>query len=592
MLKKVQLMIQDLEQKEKMDWVQSFEQLQILFKPIVNTQSGKIHAVESSFGSISKLGFYSRKELFCFAEEEGYTKDLHHCLLKKSLKGFSSLHPAGELKLFYPLTLGLDESSWHDSVQELAQEYKIKLPNICMVAESEELIIDPSTVNQSGICISGEVGYFSNFFEKEPNFQYFRLTRNLYIPAQKNRKKRFFMQKLVENCGYFGVSLLAVDVETKGEALFLKDLGCNYIQGEVVSRPLRPSVERPLEFAFIEQVYNQSKREKEQRCIHSLAEEIKAVEAISVTTPVSEVLSKFQAQEEVSFFPVVNEIGEPLGLIRDRELKAYVYSPFGHQLLKNRGIGLGLDGFITQCPKVNTNEKIEDILNIFANQNCEDGILIVENQKYRGMLNANSLVRLINEKNLFQARDQNPLSKLPGNQVINNYIQKVLQDNSETSYLVYFDFDNFKPFNDYYGFRKGDRAILLFAELMQKFIASSGGFIGHIGGDDFFAGLTGDDYESVAKKIGKLLLKFGEDVKSFYDLNDRKRGFIKALDRNGREQDFPLLGVSASLLQVSPASGCRFEEVADIFAPMKKSAKSSPDHYVAATFWSQPQTNK
>ncbi|MDX2469256.1 MAG: EAL domain-containing protein [SAR324 cluster bacterium] len=579
--------VQELKQVETIDWEKRIDRLTVSFKPVVNSINGKIHGLESCVGSFSHMGFYSKEELYGAVSEAGYLKELHESLFEKTLQQFSVLSPSNNIKLFYPLGFGLGQSSWVDSVQAKVQEYQIKLPNICWITQKGEIIQPHSSVNQANICVSGELDHFSEFFAKEPNFQYFLLSRKFYTSAMVVRKNRFFMQKMVEICSYFGVSLLALDVETEGEALFLRDLGCNYIQGDFVSKPIAKNTLLPMEFAGVEKAYIASKRGESQRTINSLAEEIKFLEPISVTTPVSNVVAKFQAQENVSFFPVVNEIGEPIGLIRDRELKAYVFSPFGHQLLNNKGIGLGLDGFIIQCPKVNSQAKIEDILNIFANQYCEEGILIVENQKYKGMLNANSLVRLLNEKNLFQARDQNPLSKLPGNQVINGYIQEALDEKaSETHYLVYFDFD--KPFNDHYGFRKGDRAILLFAELMQKFIASNGDFIGHIGGDDFFAGLTGDNYEAVAKKVKKLCYQFAEDVKSFYEVADRNRGFIHALDRSGREQNFPLLGVSASLLQVSPQSSCRFEEVADIFAPMKKASKYSPEHFVAATFWNQP----
>ena len=67
----------------------------------------------------------------------------------------------------------------------------------------------------------------------------------------------------------------------------------------------------------------------------------------------------------------------------------------------------------------------------------------------------------LSEKNIAIARDQNPLTKLPGNTLITAYISETLNDLENTYVYVYFDFDNFKPFNDSYGFRIGDRAILL-----------------------------------------------------------------------------------------------------------------------------------
>jgi GGDEF domain-containing protein len=146
---------------------------------------------------------------------------------------------------------------------------------------------------------------------------------------------------------------------------------------------------------------------------------------------------------------------------------------------------------------------------------------------------------------------------------------------------VYFDLDHFKAFNDHYGFRQGDRVIVLFSDILKGAAHGRQLFIGHIGGDDFFAGLRagGGELPSFLSEIRSILDKFSRDVTSFYKPEDRERGSIRARDRSGAEQDIPLLTVSAAVLFV-PAGPRRLslESLGEVIANVKERAKESPDH--------------
>jgi GGDEF domain-containing protein len=150
--------------------------------------------------------------------------------------------------------------------------------------------------------------------------------------------------------------------------------------------------------------------------------------------------------------------------------------------------------------------------------------------------------------------------------------------------LVYFDFDNFKPFNDKYGFRLGDRAILLFAELLSKDVPRDNGFAGHIGGDDFFAGFRRMGYDEVKAICADLTATFQRDVESFYDDETRRRGHMTGMDRMGNQVVFPLMTVSAALVHLPPGRPVHSaDEVAQLIALLKKEAKHSPDHISGTT---------
>lgn len=145
--------------------------------------------------------------------------------------------------------------------------------------------------------------------------------------------------------------------------------------------------------------------------------------------------------------------------------------------------------------------------------------------------------------------------------------------------MVYFDFDNFKPYNDTYGFRQGDRVILLFSELLKRQAQNIFGFVGHIGGDDFFMGVKGMDLRECYSNVQKLVSRFKNDVSSFYNSDAIEKGCLLAKDRDGRKASFPLLTVSAVILELPAPRSFVFsvEEIGKKMADKKKSAKTSAE---------------
>ncbi len=270
-------------------------------------------------------------------------------------------------------------------------------------------------------------------------------------------------------------------------------------------------------------------------------------------------------------------------MIREKELKEYVYSKYGKDLLMNKTIGKTIMDFLVKCQIMDINTKIENILEYYAADDTSEGILITDNGKYIGFLSSRSLIKVLNEKNIALARDQNPLTRLPGNTIIHEYIEHAIAITSTEYILVYFDFDNFKPFNDKYGFRQGDRAILLFADILKKSNVLGRFFIGHIGGDDFFAGYKNDKVNNIdfLDTVKVIINKFKDSVLSLYDAEDRKRGYIISYDRDGTKKQFPLLSVSAAVICLPPnRQRITLEELNILMARTKKEAKISPDKIV------------
>ncbi len=286
----------------------------------------------------------------------------------------------------------------------------------------------------------------------------------------------------------------------------------------------------------------------------------------------------FRKPDSKNFVPVVNKNHEPLGIVREKDLKDYVYSPYGKELIKNQRLGITPLNFLTKTPISDISTEIEQILEICTrDKNCE-AIIVTENGKYIGFLSMFALLNLLNEKNLAIARDQNPLTKLPGNTIINAHMADYLGNGQEKQMFVYFDFDYFKPFNDRYGFRRGDRAILLFADILKEISHRYQMFVGHIGGDDFFASvnLDNDHEDYYIGIIQGIVDKFREDVVNLYDTEDKEAGYILSKNREGEWGKVPLLSVSAAVMILGDGTkNHSLEEIAQTLASIKQIAKKA-----------------
>ena len=171
--------------------------------------------------------------------------------------------------------------------------------------------------------------------------------------------------------------------------------------------------------------------------------------------------------------------------------------------------------------------------------------------------------------------DANPLSKLPGNVTITKELEKRIEEGGRFA-CCYIDLDNFKAYNDTYGFKKGDEIIRYTARILLDVLEDLGkheDFLGHIGGDDFVYVTTPDKAEKVCQKI---ISCFDLNVGEFYSEKDRKKGAIISKDRKGEMQEYPLISVSIGIVSNETFKLNHPAEVGAVGAELKSFAKTMP----------------
>lgn len=174
---------------------------------------------------------------------------------------------------------------------------------------------------------------------------------------------------------------------------------------------------------------------------------------------------------------------------------------------------------------------------------------------------------------LSRNRRISPLTGLPGNVQIQTEMKKRLL-NKETFAIMYFDLDNFKAYNDVYGFANGDEIIKFTARTIIKHvhqIPEGNTFIGHIGGDDFVAIVSKTDYDKVCQEI---IIEFDKYAVDFYNEVDVERGYVEVANRRGIIEQFPLTTISIAVLEVDSKIYKTTLEIGEVAGQIKHQAKS------------------
>jgi diguanylate cyclase (GGDEF)-like protein len=170
-----------------------------------------------------------------------------------------------------------------------------------------------------------------------------------------------------------------------------------------------------------------------------------------------------------------------------------------------------------------------------------------------------------------EMRNLSPLTGLPGNIRIQEEIERQVREHRPFA-VLYVDLDNFKTYNDKYGFVRGDRLIQGTARMIQDAVMASDadGFIGHVGGDDFVAVVEPEVAEDVAKAVCD---RFDTDRSLYYEDEELERGFVRMEDRKGVEQDIPLVSVSVGIATTSKRAFAHYGEAVAVATEMKQFAK-------------------
>lgn len=238
------------------------------------------------------------------------------------------------------------------------------------------------------------------------------------------------------------------------------------------------------------------------------------------------------------------------------------------------------EDLVTLCKRIRANEdnSITPIIVISSNKDKKHMVEILKNEvQYYIIMPVDDDYLYYTIKNIvglmYTNRRVSPLTGLPGNVQIQAEMKKRLL-NKETFGVLYFDLDNFKAYNDIYGFLQGDEIIKFTAKTIVKNTHAEGNlnsFVGHIGGDDFIA-IVGHDsnYEKICQDV---IAEFDMGIKKYFSEEDYKRGYLEVANRKGILEQFPLTSISIGVVIADQQRFYNTLEIAEVGAQVKHTSK-------------------
>ena len=568
------------------NWDEIIDKLDYAFQPIIYAQSGKLYAVEALLRNVQDIpNITTIDDLFDLVFSNDYLYEFDLLLREKAIKKFANIN-IPNLKLFYNLDNRIIYNKNYSSgnTQKILTKYNLSKDKIIFELSEKGTSIEQNAlstmlqrykqsgysiaIDDFGIGVSGlKLLYFS-----EANI--IKIDRFFISNIDQDSKKKLFCSSIIDMAHIMGMQVIAEGVETQKEFYTCKDIGADFIQGFLVQKPTKNINEILPIYNDISNLILDDKREDQNKFIDE--QFIDKIEPLPVNSSLYDIILHFKKNTEHNFVPIIDEFRYFLGIIYESDIKKISYSQYGLSLAQNQNFSTTLLKYLKPALSVEMAWGIDKILEMY-NLNFQNslGIFITNSDKYLGFINLNSLLTMSYKRNIEIATNQSPLTKLPGNKQIEKFIANSFRNiQINTTHIIYFDFNDFKPFNDIYGFRQGDRAILIFSELLQKRYPKNS-FIAHIGGDDFFVGLTDFTFEDVFKLTLDIQNEFEYSAKNLYSNEDKEIGYIVSKDRFGTTRNFNLLSVSCAIVEINCKSNIlNFDDTLNI---MKKESKSSKE---------------
>jgi EAL domain-containing protein (putative c-di-GMP-specific phosphodiesterase class I)/GGDEF domain-containing protein len=576
------------------DWEKTVWLLHHAFQPIARFADGGVYGFEALLRGWDEAGFSSIADVFDRAFESGCLLALDFALRKKAFQKFAKAG-LGNAKLFYNLDtrLLLMPGFASGKSRQIAEETSLSTSRV--VFEITELF-DPeqstefdrvvAAYREQGFRIALDdfgSGYAGLKLLHRASPDIVKIDRYFVAGSAEEPRKAAFLEKIAGMAHLMGISVVAEGVETAAERQICLDAGCDLVQGFLVARPECDASNLQLRYESAMEPRLLRPDERRRRANRSTLENIHVtmIDAVELGADLSVLLTRFRKNPDISLIPVVDAGGQPIGIFRERDFREYVYSPFGISVLEHLAAQDGPERFLVEAPVLPLGSEMVRVVSAFGTMPDAGCILLTEEGRYAGILPADRLLGIIADLELTEARDQNPLSRLPGNLRISEICAERLDHPAQGMIFAYYDFDNFKPYNDHYGFRSGDRVIMLFADILRATFMRPSDFIGHLGGDDFFASMESASLERALPTLVSALERFTHEVQSFYTQEDRERGWLLGKNREGRQRKMGLLTASLAVVHLEPCAEIDAEGLSELLAVLKKEAKSCPSHVAA-----------
>ncbi|MDP1524673.1 MAG: diguanylate cyclase [Rhodocyclaceae bacterium] len=375
--------------------------------------------------------------------------------------------------------------------------------------------------------------------------------------------------ELIHQQASAGRRIVATEVDSLALLKVLQGIGVSLVSGHFIGKPVAVPT-RTISAAAHKFIAEKVSGHAEQPTQggHILEKMLQGIPPVAPDVMADEVFSIFERNQDLRAIAVVKQ-DTPIGLIARYDMIDNMARPYRHELYGRKPC----TRFMDEDPLiVEMRLPLSELSEILVRANPRhliSGFIITDGGHYLGIGSVQDLVREVTAMQMEAAKYANPLSQLPGNVPINQHIDNLLAAR-EPFIIAYCDLDHFKPFNDVYGYARGDDVIRLTARVLAEACDPEKDFIGHIGGDDFVLVLRSEDWHDRCERVLRL---FGEEILGFFSRDDIERGGYVTENRKGNMEFHALTSLSIGVVEASPGVFRSHLEISVVAAEVKKKAK-------------------
>ena len=554
-------------------------EVKTVFQPIISLRDGTVYGYEALSRGPENTELQSPETLFRLADECNTLWELE--LLCRS-KALQAVYGTGrQIRVF----LNVNPNIMHNPkfkqgfTKEYLKNYSIDPENVIFEINEKAAVnniwdfkktVDNYKMQNYKIAIDDAgAGYSGLNLISDIHPHYIKLDMNLIRDIDRDYTKQALVRSMVEFSKLSNTQIVAEGIETERELVKLIELGVHYGQGFFIQYPSTSL--QPIGTDISNIIYEINMRKN--HLVSGRLSDIyignicTAVRTLNPSIQVYYVNEMLREDPLVPGFCVV-ENGSVLGVVTRGYLNSQLGGQYGYSLNYKKNISDIMTRDYMQADYQLPVDMVAKTAMQREQDKLYDFITITKDDKYYGIVTVKELLEKTIEIEVANAKHLNPLSELPGNPMIEKHLEYCIQA-KQPFCVLYFDINNFKSYNDVYGFEKGDMVIRQMTGILKEAIPA-GEFIGHIGGDDFIAVLHRENPEKISNRI---LEMFDGMSKSSYSRADQEKGYILTKNRHGVEESFPLMSIAVAAIRFNRNHCESIYELSELASGIKKKCK-------------------
>lgn len=571
--------------------------LRAVFQPIVRFESADLLGYEALLRGPEGSPLASPEALFRLAVSPADTMALEVQAARAALARFAELQLPGALFVnFSPMTLRhLLADHGRGMAALLANTVA---PGRVVIELTEQTRIGDMAAFADAMAVLRDLGLryaLDDFGTGHANLdllvqltpQFIKLDKSLVHGVASCSRRLELMRTVLNLADALGISVIAEGIEDNEELAVLRDLGVPFGQGYLLGRPLpEPSQAPPQD---VVQALGSRQIAVFPQVVRSgwtgpnAGKLLRRAPTVRPEQTNNEVLALFHAHPGLHALAVLDPEGRPIGIINRQSFIDRYAAPFHRELYGKKACILMAHREPVCFDREATIETMAKSLASGNQRYLADGFIITDGGRYVGLGTGADLIRAVTEIRMEAARYANPLTFLPGNIPLNQHVDRLL-DAGAAFCACYVDLNHFKPFNDQYGYWKGDEMIKGAAAILADACDPVRDFLGHVGGDDFLVLYQSPDWNQRARGA---IARFNRAARELYDAGDRAAGGIHGEDRHGRTAFFPMVSMAIGAVRVAhgvartETDGWRVgsSHIAAAAAAAKRDAKKDPSGF-------------